>query len=24
VALDQDYPDFDNFDLGTEKQIVIE
>ena len=24
VALDQDYPDFDNFDLGEEKQIVIE
>ncbi len=24
VALDQDYPDFDNFDLGEEKQTVIE
>ena len=24
VALDQGYPDFDNFDLGEEKQIVIE
>ena len=24
VALDQDYADFDNFDLGTEKQIVTE
>ncbi|HYA41589.1 MAG TPA: diphosphate--fructose-6-phosphate 1-phosphotransferase [Syntrophobacteraceae bacterium] len=24
VALDQDYPDFDTFDLGEEKQIVIE
>ncbi|MGA2027546.1 MAG: diphosphate--fructose-6-phosphate 1-phosphotransferase [Syntrophobacteraceae bacterium] len=24
VALDRDYPDFDNFDLGEEKQTVIE
>ncbi len=24
VALDQDYPDFDSFDLGAEKQVVIE
>ncbi|MDA8306597.1 MAG: diphosphate--fructose-6-phosphate 1-phosphotransferase [Deltaproteobacteria bacterium] len=24
VALDQDYPDFDSFDMGEEKQIIIE
>jgi pyrophosphate--fructose-6-phosphate 1-phosphotransferase len=24
VALDQDYPDFDNFDMGEEKPVVIE
>ena len=24
VALDQGYPDFDNFNLGEEKQIVTE